>query len=168
MGWLVTKRILILLSLCTYLSAIPVTINHSECPVWYEDYFNSLSSQQVRLVCHFLNRVKVHDENGFEDQPPMELNHSLTTPTVEDVKELFHVDNSWDMEKQKQELLQAERQEELLKLRDRNNKAILKILEAVSPKKTTIALPLWDQPGSRPHFQDSFADPQDIVLEYKY
>lgn len=83
-------------------------------------------------------------------------------------RELFHVDNSWDMEKQKQELLQAERQEELLKLRDRNNKAILKILEAVSPKKTTIALPLWDQPGSRPHFQDSFADPQDIVLEYKY
>ncbi|XP_059095770.1 uncharacterized protein LOC131890446 [Tigriopus californicus] len=156
-------KVLILLNLCTYISAIPVEVNHSECPVWYEDYFNSLSFQQVRLVCHFLSRIKVHN-----DQQVMEPNHSLTTPTAEDVKEFFHVDNNWDMEQRRQELLQVERQEELLRIRDLKNAAILKILEAVSPKKQLIALPLTDQTRSRPRSQDAYAGPRDIVLEYKF
>eukprot|EP00095_Tigriopus_kingsejongensis_P008976 maker-scaffold334_size202906-snap-gene-1.33 protein:Tk08976 transcript:maker-scaffold334_size202906-snap-gene-1.33-mRNA-1 annotation:"hypothetical protein GUITHDRAFT_99954" len=149
------------------------TGDEEKCPDWYDDYFSDLTTQHLKLVCHLLTRIKVHDKikNAAEDKHIKENYHSLTTPTLEETRDMFHVDDLTDLERHKQELRQAERQEEFLRQRDWNKAAIVQLLAAMSSRQQTmVSLPLSDQVrgGFRSGFHEGHSGPQDIVLEYNF
>lgn len=108
-------------------------MTEEECALRYADYLNHFTMGETKMVCFLMRHVKVEQSvtGGRGRRPSLPVQNASGLPSEDELRDQIHVDTDEDMRHRREELQRAEKQERLLRMRDRDNAIVAEVLRGI-------------------------------------